>query len=92
MADVVHELIATAAALEKLGARGIAIDELAQVLRNRHETVRNRRSATRRLLIGVTDGGRWLTLVIERMAEPTTWLVITGWSSTDAERNLVRRQ
>jgi hypothetical protein len=28
-----------------------------------------------------------LTLVIEQTIEPTTWLIVTGWSSTDAERN-----
>ena len=26
---------------------------------------------------------------IERTIEPTTWLVVTGWSSTEAERNLL---
>jgi hypothetical protein len=32
-----------------------------------------------------------LTLVIERTAEPTTLLVVTGWSSTAAERNVLSR-
>jgi hypothetical protein len=41
------------------------------------------------LLIGRTDGGRCLTLVIEQTVEPTTWLVITGWGSTDVERKLL---
>jgi len=27
--------------------------------------------------------------VIERTVEPTTWLVITGWDSTDVERKLL---
>lgn len=48
-------------------------------------------SLRRRLMIGTTDGGRALTLVIERTIEPTTWLIVTGWSSTDAERNLLGR-
>jgi hypothetical protein len=38
-----------------------------------------------------TDGGRILTLVIEGTTEPKPWLIITGWSSTDAERNLLGR-
>jgi len=42
-------------------------------------------------MIGSTDGGRALTLVIERTIDPTTWLIATGWSSTDAERNLLER-
>jgi hypothetical protein len=49
-----------------------------QLPRTRHATVRNPRSEARRLLIGATDGGRWLTVVIEQTLEPTTWLVITG--------------
>jgi hypothetical protein len=44
----------------------------------------------RRLLVGETDGGRALTLVIERAVEPTTWLVVTGWSATAGERKLLR--
>jgi hypothetical protein len=60
--------------------------------RNQHVTVRNPHgpeSGSRRLLIGRTDGGRCLTLVIEQTVEPTTWLVITGWDSTDVERKLL---
>lgn len=43
----------------------------------------------RRLLIGATDGGRVLTLVIAQTMEPTTWLVVTGWSSTPVERAIM---
>jgi hypothetical protein len=46
-------------------------------------------ASKRRLLIGETDGRRVLTLVIERTVEPTTWLVVTGWSATNAERKLL---
>jgi uncharacterized DUF497 family protein len=94
MPDVVHELLATEAALGKLGARNISADEAGQVARNKYVTVRNprgRESEKRRLMIGTTDGGRTLTLVIERTIEPTTWLIVTGWSSTDAERTLLER-
>lgn len=93
MPDVVHELLATEAAIEKLGARAISSDEAGQLPRNRHVTVRNpseaREPGARRLLIGRTDGGRVLTLVIDRTTDPTTWLIVTGWSSTDAERKLL---
>lgn len=93
MRDAVHELLVTEVALDKLGARAISAEEAGQVPRNRHVTVRNPRPAegplTRRLLIGRTDGGRVLTLVIEQTVDPTTWLIVTGWSATDAERRLV---
>jgi hypothetical protein len=55
-------------------------------VRNPHEGTEPGR---RRLLIGETDGGRVLTLVIERTVEPTTWLVVTGSSATDSERKLL---
>jgi hypothetical protein len=95
MADVVHELLATEAALDKLGARNVSADEAGQLARNEHITVRNPHgdeSDKRRLMVGRTDGGRVVTLVIERTIEPTTWLIVTGWSSTEAERNLLARE
>jgi hypothetical protein len=64
-----------------------------QLLRNDHITVRNSHApepGSRRLLIGRTDGGRRLTRVIEQTIDPTTWLVITGWDSTDVERKLLK--
>ena len=61
------------------------------MLWNPHVTIRNPGgSAKRRLLIGLTDGGRALTLVIEETSDPTTWLVVTGWSATFAERRILR--
>ena len=93
MADIVHQLLATDVALDKLGARGISAQEAEQLPRNEHVTVgdpRGGEAGERRLLIGRTDGGRPLTLVIERTIEPTTWLVVTGWSSTEAERKILQ--
>lgn len=93
MPDAVHELLATEVALTKLGARTISADEAGQLPRNRHVIVRNPHGGgdpdRRRLMVGTTDGGRVLTLVIERTIDPTTWLIVTGWSATDAERNLL---
>ena len=45
----------------------------------------------RRILIGRSDAGRFLTLVIEETIEPTTWLIVTGWESTSAERMILER-
>jgi hypothetical protein len=41
------------------------------------------------LLIGRTNGGRCLTLVIEQTVEPTAWMAIIGWESTEIERTLL---
>ena len=94
MSDVVYELLATEVARDKLAARNISAPEVEQVPRNEHRIVRNphedREPGQRRLLVGETDGGRVLTLVIERTVDPTTWLVVTGWSATAAERKLLR--
>lgn len=93
MPDVVYELLVTERALDKLGARDISSDEVGQLPRNPHVTVRNPHDdarGRRRLLIGRTDGGRVLTLVIERTVDPTTWVLVTGWSATLAERRIFR--
>jgi uncharacterized DUF497 family protein len=96
MADDVRELMVTEAALVKLGARGIAAAEAEQVPRNQHATVRDPRpgaqGAGRRLLIGRTDGGRVLTLVVARAVDPTTWLIVTGWDATETERKILERR
>lgn len=89
----IHLLLATDRALDKLGARAISAHETEQLPRNPHVVVRNpHQDSSRRerlLLVGLTDGGRPLTLVIERTGDPTTWLIVTGWSSTVTERKLL---
>lgn len=96
MADAVHSLLPTEMARNKLGARNISIGEAEQLIRNRHAIVRNlrgrpdrRQTETRRLLIGQTDGGRVVTVVIEATIEATSWLLITGWEATAVERKLI---
>jgi uncharacterized DUF497 family protein len=81
------------AALIALGARGITTHDARQIPRNAHIVVRNPHKTSpgrRRLLIGRTDGGRTLTLVIEQTVDPTTWLIVTGWDSSPRERKLLR--
>jgi hypothetical protein len=71
VADVVHQLVTTERALDKLAARSISPDEPPQLRRNRYVVLRNPRGPERRrFLIGSTDGGRVLTLVIEQTADP----------------------
>ncbi|MCW3020284.1 MAG: hypothetical protein JWN10_2592 [Solirubrobacterales bacterium] len=96
--DVVNQLLATEVALDKLGVRGISAAEAQQAIWNRHVLIKNRRGSAwrsqremRRLLIGHSDGGRRLTLVIEETVEPTTWLLVTGWESTPAERMILEK-
>jgi len=56
--------------VDKLGARGISSDDARQLPRNAHVVMANPRaggeSDARRLLVGLTDGGRAVSLVIER--------------------------
>lgn len=94
----VSQLHATVAALNKLGARNISRGEAEQVLNNVYLIVRNLRGSkkrrqpdTRRLIIGRTNGGRTLTLVLEETPEPTSWLIITGWDSSVQERTILER-
>lgn len=92
MADAIAELLLNEAAIDKLGGRAISIEETHSVPRNASVVVRNPRSeppGKRCLLIGRTDGGRVLTLVIERTTDPATWLVVTGWDATARERRLL---
>jgi uncharacterized DUF497 family protein len=93
MADAIAELLATDAARVKLGARGISTTEAEQLPRNRHAVVRNpqdrNQEGERLLLIGHTDGGRALTLVIERTIDSTSWLIVTGWTATERERRII---
>lgn len=71
--------------------------EIVQILAHRHVTALNpsgsspATGASRYLLIGRTDGGRYLTVVIEATLDPTTWLPVTAWDSTPGERKLLER-
>jgi uncharacterized DUF497 family protein len=91
----VSHLDASDVARMKLGARGISVAEARQLLRNRHKTVPNRRTprskAGRFTLIGRTDGGRVLTLVIERTPDPNSWAIVTGWTASPRERKVLSR-
>ncbi|HUR85503.1 MAG TPA: hypothetical protein VMY78_09170 [Solirubrobacteraceae bacterium] len=73
----------------------VSSGEVRQLIANDHVVAGNPsggKSDTRRLLLGVTDGGRALTIVVERTVDPTTWLVVTGWNSTAVERDLRGRR
>jgi hypothetical protein len=99
MAKTISQIEATEAALGKLGARDITEEEAEQVLNNSYAIAKNlrgraarRQPSARRTLIGRTDGGRVLTLVIEETMEPTSWLIITGWTATERERKILAKK
>lgn len=81
-------------ARHKLAARSISTDELEQLLANRPYVTPNPhpRVVGSRLLIGPTDGGRVLTVVIQPdRADPALWHVMTGWPASRREIVLFRR-
>jgi len=81
---IVH-LRASDTARAKLGARAISVAEARQLLSNGYETrpnPRNRgRARKRTLLLGRTNGGRTLTVVVEPTADPGSWLIVTAWEN-----------
>ena len=90
MPDEVNDLLINETGIEKLGARGISEREARQVLQNDNAIGPNPRGGEeRRLLVGLTDGGRVLTLVVERTLEPGSWIVVTGWNSTKSQRKIL---
>jgi hypothetical protein len=94
----ISELLAPDTAAAKLSARRISVAEAQQLPRNNHVTLpntgRRRRSRreldARRVVVGHTDGGRTLTLIVEKTNDPTTWLIVTGWTATSDERSRMR--
>jgi uncharacterized DUF497 family protein len=61
--------------------------EIDQLLANFHVVASNRqRRSPRRFLIGRTNGGKAVTVVIEKTREPGTFRPITAWLSTGPER------
>ncbi len=91
MTTRISELLENPAAIAKLGARSITVEEVRQMTTNRHRVIRNPRAEQldRRFLIGRTNGGRSLTVVVEATDDPTTWMIVTAWESTERERKLL---
>lgn len=89
----VSKLLTTEVSERKLGDRGISTGEADQIVNNHYETKPNPRShggeRKRIFLVGFTDGGRALTLVIEETPDPTTWMIVTGWVANKREREIL---
>jgi hypothetical protein len=81
---IVRKLKVSDRASEKLGRRGISAAEAQQLPGNRHGFGKNPRApreSDRQFLIGETNGGRRLDLVIEPTHDAAVWRVVTGWES-----------
>ena len=91
MRTLITELVFTAAAVSKLAARGVSTHEVENLPWNRYRVVPDPHGPNpeRRFLIGQTDAGRVPTVVITPTDDATTWLVITGWEATVAQRKLL---
>ena len=82
-------LVINESAEAKLNARGITGEEAQELLVNPAVVTRNPhpRVLGSRMLIGRTDGGRVLTLVIQPDEDdPAVRHVMTGWDATATER------
>jgi uncharacterized DUF497 family protein len=78
---------------EHLARHGIQPSEIRQILSNRHVTTPNPRNEEegRVLLIGVTHGGRVLTVSLAPTSDEATWRPVTGWLATDEEKTRFER-
>lgn len=70
---------------EHIAEHGITDLEVDQLLSNAHLIVPKRKRSRRMLLIGRTNGGRVLTVVIERTRHSGTWRPITAWNAASHE-------
>ena len=62
----------------ELAAHDITVDEAVEVLWNDIEVVRNKRAGTGYQLVGRTDGGRLLKMIVYEKSKGVI-RVITGW-------------
>jgi len=71
----------------EMAAHGVSAIELVQLLDDRIEVFRNRKGRTaRHLMLGMTHGGRVLTVPIVRTAVEGRWRPVTAWESTPPEK------
>ena len=65
---------------EELAGHGISPSEVMQMLENAFTIRRNKKSASGdRQLIGETNGGRRLTVILASTSVPDRWRPVTGW-------------
>jgi hypothetical protein len=75
----------------ELARHGIGPLEVLQILANRYTVRRNRKARSgEHQLIGQTNGGRMLTIILGSTAFEGRWRPVTGWDSTADERSALR--
>lgn len=81
----IDELRVSPRAEDELAQHGVSPDEVLEVSWNRALFFRDKMPG-RELMIGKTDGGRILTIVIEPAKPLGAWDVVTGWDASRGER------
>jgi len=83
------ELRISRRALRKIIARGIGEAEPFEVWFNRHVILRNRRNrAASHRMVGKTDGGRMLTLLMTQTEDVGVWVAVNAWPASKAEKTM----
>ena len=73
--------------LVHLGEKGIEPEDVDAMLATRITVVRNKRERPGQYrFVGRGRGGRFLTVVVTRTADPSRWRLVTGWDSSQEER------
>ena len=73
--------------IEELAKHQIRAQEVLQLLENVFTVRRNKkRRSGQRQLIGRTNAGRRLTIILAETLVEGRWRPVTGWESTDEER------
>jgi hypothetical protein len=76
---------------DELAAHNVTAIEVLEILDNLFTVRRNKKNRSgARLLIGQTNGGRVLTIVLAPTHTPDRWRPVTGWTSTAPERKMLR--
>ena len=70
---------------DELAGHGITVDEALEVRWDDPAFFRDKRPG-RDLMIGRTEGGQLLTIVVEEQRAQSTWDIVTGWKSDKGER------
>ena len=75
---------------DELANHGVDLDEVLEVRWDDPAFFRDKEPG-RDLMIGRTNGGRLLTIVVEETRHSGTWEVVTGWESDKGERTQWRK-
>jgi hypothetical protein len=73
---------------EELAKHRIVPREIIEIFENPYTVRRNKKTGSGdRQVIGRTNGGRFLTIILAATVVPGRWRPVTGWPSTRGERS-----